>query len=268
MLCIDPHYRTQAGFLQLIQKEWCAFGHKFRTRLALGEAVTSEYSPVFVQWLEAVYQVVRQFPAAFEFTPAILLRLASEVTTNRFGSFLTDCERERNQSVAAHTLSIWSALLSEATSWRNPDYRKQIKPLVPSVSQASFDVWEAYWFRFHPRCQKLRLIPPSITRSPSAPSEIAASSEMAVASASPLGPLASATPSQTNSSTGPPLVEASEQDRAPPADPLGAKATTPATEVSLFTDEEIASAAPKAKPKQYFQDDDDDKDEGIFSEKK
>merc|ERR1719362_671359 len=29
-------------------------------------------------------------------------------------------------------------------------------PLVPSMCQANFDVWEAYWFRFHPRGQRAR----------------------------------------------------------------------------------------------------------------
>merc|ERR1711920_558847 len=74
MLCLDPHYRTQAGFLRLIQKEWCSFGHRFRTRMALGEQPSGEYSPVFIQWLECVFQVCLQFPTAFEFTPAVLLR--------------------------------------------------------------------------------------------------------------------------------------------------------------------------------------------------
>merc|ERR1719291_194093 len=67
MLCLDPHYRTQEGLLLLIQKEWCSFGHRFRTRLANGEPPSAEYSPVFIQWLECVYQLVVQAPAEFEF---------------------------------------------------------------------------------------------------------------------------------------------------------------------------------------------------------
>eukprot|EP00438_Fugacium_kawagutii_P020447 Skav206752 [mRNA] locus=scaffold167:18886:26491:- [translate_table: standard] len=74
MLCIDPHYRTQVGFLKLIQKEWCSFGHRFRTRLAIGDAPTSEYSPVIIQWLECVFQLLQQFPDAFEFSANILSR--------------------------------------------------------------------------------------------------------------------------------------------------------------------------------------------------
>ncbi|CAJ1367182.1 unnamed protein product [Effrenium voratum] len=122
MLCMDPYYRTQAGFLKLVQKEWCSFGHRFRTRLALGDAPTTEYSPVIVQWLECVFQLLQQFPDAFEFTDDALLRLAEEVFTNRYGTFFQDNELERSHVVAG-TLSLWSALLEDSQTWQNAGYK-------------------------------------------------------------------------------------------------------------------------------------------------
>jgi len=254
MLCMDPHYRTQAGFLQLIQKEWCSFGHKFRTRLALGEAPTSEASPVFVQWLESVYQVVSQNPNIFEFTPAVLIRITSEAMSNRYGTFLTDCERERLQAVRAHTLSLWSVLLSpsEVGTWKNPHYRRSEKPYILIVSQACFNVWEAYWFRFHPRSQRLlakQAAPssaqPSLERENSggyAPEAVSAAA--AAPALNPLNPLA------PSSSPPPPAAE--------PSIPAVKE------EVSLFAPEEIV-APPKPKVT-YFKDDDDDED--VFSKPK
>jgi len=283
MLCIDPHYRTQAGFLTLIQKEWCSFGHKFRTRLALGEAPTSEASPVFVQWLEAVYQVVIQNPSIFEFTTSILLRIGSEASSNRYGTFLTDCERERLQAVAPHTLSLWSILLSpsERAAWRNPSYRRSEKPFVPAVSQACFQVWEEYWFRYQPRGQKLREKQGrahSLTMGSIGPASVQATCDALVTSAAldPLGGGAlggGASPKMVrsgsqgasrSSTTLNPLNPLAPVASSAPAEPAPVERPPPAEPASLFTPEEVV-AAPKAKPKTYFNDDDDD---DIFGKKK
>lgn len=157
MLCVDPHYRTLRGLLVLIQKEFCSFGHRFRTRLGNGEKPTSEYSPVFIQWLECVYQLTSQFPEAFEFTPALLLFIGKEGLTNRYGTFLTDSEKERAE-VGRNTLSLWSAILNAgptgpAREHVNSEYRLTPGVLRPRPCQINFKIWEAYWFRYqvHPR---------------------------------------------------------------------------------------------------------------------
>ena len=71
-LLLDPHYRTIEGFAVLVEKEWCAFGHKFRDRCGHGSAAHhSERSPVFVQWLDVVWQLLEQHPVAFEFSEVL-----------------------------------------------------------------------------------------------------------------------------------------------------------------------------------------------------
>lgn len=52
---MDPYYRTLEGFEVLVEKEWCSFGHMFGLR-AHSDSPT-ESSPVFLQWLDAVWQV-------------------------------------------------------------------------------------------------------------------------------------------------------------------------------------------------------------------
>lgn len=153
MLCTDPHYRTLKGFLILIQKEFCSFGHRFRTRLGNGEQQTSESSPIFIQWLECVFQLMAQFPEAFEFTSALLLFIAKEVYTNRYGTFITDSEKER-KDVMPRTLSIWAVILDAgsagpAAEHLNPKYKKAEGILRPSPSQIRYEIWEDYWFRYH-----------------------------------------------------------------------------------------------------------------------
>lgn len=59
LLLHDGHSRTREGFASLVEKEWVSFGHRFATRQAEGV-------PIFLQFLDAVHQLVLQFPAAFE----------------------------------------------------------------------------------------------------------------------------------------------------------------------------------------------------------
>jgi len=157
MLCLDPHYRTLRGFMLLIQKEFCSFGHRFRTRLANGEKPSSEYSPIFLQWLECVYQLTLQCETAFEFSSALLVQIGREALSNRFGTFLVDSERERAQDVMSHTRSLWAWLLNmDAKEHINSRYVKTEEVLSPSPTQVGLVVWEDYWFRhrLHPRDER------------------------------------------------------------------------------------------------------------------
>eukprot|EP00933_Yihiella_yeosuensis_P073615 TRINITY_DN8231_c1_g3_i3.p1 TRINITY_DN8231_c1_g3~~TRINITY_DN8231_c1_g3_i3.p1 ORF type:complete len:673 (+),score=159.83 TRINITY_DN8231_c1_g3_i3:493-2511(+) len=263
MMCLDSYYRTQEGFLVLIQKEWCSFGHRFRTRLALGERPTQEFSPVFIQWLECVFQLVQQFPNAFEFSTSVLLRLAHEVFTNCYGTFLCDNELERSQKVAPHTLSLWSVLLepSQVGTWRNPNYVQSRKPLHLSACQANYVIWEAYWFRYHIRGERSKAqdaVPvdtnPAMSPTASQEADLFAPSFLSPSQPAPTltaGAASAPPPPAAASQSSPPLVEE------PP---------------SLFTAQELAeaaavAAAPKrrAAPTQVFGDDDDDDD--IFASK-
>uniref|UniRef100_A0A914XGK3 phosphatidylinositol-3,5-bisphosphate 3-phosphatase n=1 Tax=Plectus sambesii TaxID=2011161 RepID=A0A914XGK3_9BILA len=67
MLMLDPFYRTLKGFGILIEKEWCSFGHKFGHRIGHGEEKhsDSERSPVFLQFIDCVWQVTSQVPLSF-----------------------------------------------------------------------------------------------------------------------------------------------------------------------------------------------------------
>jgi len=153
MLCMDAHYRTVDGFFTLIQKEFCSFGHPWRTRLALGEEPTSSYSPIFFQWLECVYQLMEQFPEAFEFTSHLLLTLGTEVLSNRYGNFLSDTEADNRQIVQRHTLSCWSALAKAhiaAGENRSSIYTRSDAALLPNISQDHKRVWTDYWFQYNP----------------------------------------------------------------------------------------------------------------------
>jgi hypothetical protein len=102
-LMLDPYFRTMRGFAVLIEKEWCGFGHPFDSRVRHGAAgarrrswwENEQTSPIFVQWIDAVWQLTRQFPSSFEFTGQFLAALLDELHACRFGTFLGNCHRGR-----------------------------------------------------------------------------------------------------------------------------------------------------------------------------
>ncbi|EDW38045.1 GL12246 [Drosophila persimilis] len=100
-LCLDPYYRSLDGFRVLVEKEWLAFGHRFahRSNLKPSHANTNiAFAPTFLQFLDVVHQLQRQFPMAFEFNDFYLRFLAYHVVSCRFRTFLFDCELERSDS--------------------------------------------------------------------------------------------------------------------------------------------------------------------------
>ncbi|CAF98531.1 unnamed protein product [Tetraodon nigroviridis] len=74
-ILLDPYYRTIEGFQVLVEIDWLDYGHKFGDRCGHQENTddVSEQCPVFLQWLDCVHQLLKQFPCLFEFNEAFLV---------------------------------------------------------------------------------------------------------------------------------------------------------------------------------------------------
>jgi hypothetical protein len=95
---------------------------------------------------------VCQFPAAFEYTEALLLFLADHAHSGLFGTFLGNTCKQRVQDLRAAelTASVWSYVLThaQARGFRNPTYVPHAGPLWPSCSIARLAVWDRYFNRW------------------------------------------------------------------------------------------------------------------------
>ena len=102
----------------LIEKEWLSFGHKFGGRVGHGDDKHNDEqrSPVFLQWIDCVWQVgklhynnslyhhvlllqvAQQFPNAFEFNEYFLTTILDHLYSCLFGTFLYNCDKERKEA--------------------------------------------------------------------------------------------------------------------------------------------------------------------------
>ncbi|KAI6779560.1 myotubularin-related protein 6/7/8 [Emericellopsis cladophorae] len=80
-------------------------------------------SPVFHQFLECVYQLLRQFPDRFEYNERFLRRLLYHLYSCQYGTFLYNSEKQRKDArVAERTSSVWDYFLCRRQEFTNPQY--------------------------------------------------------------------------------------------------------------------------------------------------
>ncbi|XP_057209981.1 myotubularin-related protein 4 isoform X3 [Triplophysa rosa] len=121
-ILLDPFYRTIEGFQVLVETEWLDYGHKFADRCGHQEKGddVSEQCPVFLQWLDCVHQLLKQFPCLFEFNEAFLVKLVQHTYSCLYGTFLCNNAKERDaRNVYKRTCSVWSLLRTGNKNFQN-----------------------------------------------------------------------------------------------------------------------------------------------------
>ena len=145
---VDCYYRTVEGFCVLCEKEFVRFGHMFMKR-NINCNNDNEFSPIFIQFLDCVYQLIEQFPSAFEFTQELLVFITNEVYSCKYGTFLFNCEREiEHYEAKTKMVSIWSEVLLRKRNWYNPMYIIRKNPLQPECGLCWMKVWRGLFFKY------------------------------------------------------------------------------------------------------------------------
>ncbi|XP_023688824.1 phosphatidylinositol-3,5-bisphosphate 3-phosphatase MTMR4 isoform X4 [Paramormyrops kingsleyae] len=146
---LDPYYRTLEGFQVLVETEWLDFGHKFGDRCGHHENAddASEQCPVFLQWLDCVHQLLKQFPCLFEFNEAFLVKLVQHTYSCLYGTFLCNNGRERElRNISNRTCSVWSLLRSGNKNFQNflyiPSHDTVLQPVCHT---RALQLWTAVY---------------------------------------------------------------------------------------------------------------------------
>ncbi|XP_012722311.2 myotubularin-related protein 7a [Fundulus heteroclitus] len=157
---LDPYYRTLKGLMVLIEKDWISFGHKFTQRCNHLVRDPKEVSPIIDQFLECVWQLMEQFPCAFEYNEKLLITVHNHIYSCQFGNFIGNNQRERRElRVHEKTHSLWSYLWTNRAEFISPLYRQNHSQsqglLRPSTAPYCFKFWRGLYNRFdqgmHPR---------------------------------------------------------------------------------------------------------------------
>ncbi|XP_061620621.1 myotubularin isoform X7 [Phyllopteryx taeniolatus] len=113
-------------------------------------------SPIFVQFMDCVWQMSKQFPTAFEFNERLLLTILEHLYSCRFGTFLYNCESAREQNALRQkTVSLWSLVNSKTELYLNPFYTPESgRVLYPVASMRHLELWVTYYIRWNPRIRQ------------------------------------------------------------------------------------------------------------------
>ncbi|CAH9065786.1 unnamed protein product [Cuscuta europaea] len=194
-LLLDPYYRTIKGFQALVEKDWLAFGHPFSDRAGLpalsgsgnmpseltrqvsvgsssplrqssglpsSQTPNSSHgqnncSPIFLQWVDCVSQLLRMYPFAFEFSSAFLVDVLDCMLSCRFGNFLCNSEKERQQAGISDACGcLWTYLADLRSSEKSShvhynifyDPLKQGGPLLPPAAALAPTLWPQFHLRW------------------------------------------------------------------------------------------------------------------------
>ncbi|KAK7807704.1 hypothetical protein U0070_010919 [Myodes glareolus] len=139
MLMLDGYYRTIRGFERV--------GHGDKNH------ADADRSPVFLQFIDCVWQMTRQFPTAFEFNEYFLITILDHLYSCLFGTFLCNSEQQRGkENLPKRTVSLWSYINSQLEDFTNPLYGSYSNHvLYPVASMRHLELWVGYYIRWNPR---------------------------------------------------------------------------------------------------------------------
>ncbi|XP_066252521.1 myotubularin-related protein 10-A [Euwallacea similis] len=160
-IIVDPYFRTKFGFQSLVQKDWVAMGHPFANRLGHILSKEIEQSPIFLLFLDCVWQLLQQYPRAFQISETYLTTLWDSAHISIFDTFLFNCQHDRFMASTGNCNSHVPLTLRSVWDWREQFSEKDIalfcnplyddgfnEVLEPSTGLSNLEVWGQAYFRW------------------------------------------------------------------------------------------------------------------------
>ena len=92
---------------------------------------------------------MKQYPNAFEFRENMLLFLSDEIYSNKYGTFLYNCEKELNENNAKTiTISIWTDIFLNKQKFMNPFYKYIKQPLKVKGEVQYLSIWKQFFYKY------------------------------------------------------------------------------------------------------------------------
>uniref|UniRef100_A0A8C8XJS5 Myotubularin-related protein 12 n=1 Tax=Panthera leo TaxID=9689 RepID=A0A8C8XJS5_PANLE len=127
---MDPHCRTRIGFQSLVQKEWIMGGHSFLDRCNHLRQSDKEEVPVFLLFLDCVWQLVHQHPPAFDFTETYLTVLSDSLYIPIFSTFFFNSPHQKDN---VHQRQLSLPLTQSKSSPKRGFFREETDHLIKNL---------------------------------------------------------------------------------------------------------------------------------------
>ncbi|XP_078171309.1 phosphatidylinositol-3-phosphatase myotubularin-1-like isoform X4 [Carex rostrata] len=114
-------------------------------------------SPILLQWVDCVSQLLRLYPCAFEFSSNFLVDFLDAVLSCRFGNFLCNCERERQQASASEVCGCIWVYLSDLRAIGGKSHEhfnlfydpaRHEEPILPPAAALAPTIWPQFHLRW------------------------------------------------------------------------------------------------------------------------
>jgi hypothetical protein len=146
---LDPYYRSLDGFLVLLEKEFSQSGHLFAKRHRIFSANKHDQSPIFIQFLDAMQNILLQYPNCFEFKRELLRDLALVSYLGVFSNFIGNNQKERFQMLlhkkALHSFDFFNNFKEK---YLNVNFDGSLKFGKLKVKEVNLHFWKDFFFMY------------------------------------------------------------------------------------------------------------------------